>query len=42
LRTICFGVFLALSLTATAAEEEEEAKTYPLWPDGAPGAFGKG
>lgn len=35
------GVVLSLTLAATAALAAEEPKTYPLWPDGAPGALGK-
>jgi acetyl esterase/lipase len=37
------GLVLALSLVVLvrAAAADEELKTYPLWPDGAPGALGK-
>src|SRR4051794_23131454 len=35
------GALLSLTMAATAAMAVEEPKTYPLWPNGAPGALGK-
>jgi acetyl esterase/lipase len=36
-----FASLLLLSLATTSAPAAEGPKTYPLWPDGAPGALGK-
>ena len=38
---ILFGTLLSLSLLATLARAEGGPTTYPLWPEGAPGALGK-
>jgi acetyl esterase/lipase len=38
---IVLGTLVALSMSAMTASAGEEPKTYPLWPDGAPGALGK-
>lgn len=35
------GAFLIAFLASSAAPADEGPKTYPLWPDGAPGALGK-
>jgi len=35
------GAFLIAFLASSAALADEGPKTYPLWPDGAPGALGK-
>src|SRR5262249_1928958 len=35
------GTLLALSLAASTALAKEEPKTFPLYPDGPPGALGK-
>ena len=38
---ISTGIFLTLSLFASFAAADEAPKTYPLWPEGAPGTLGK-